>query len=207
MERLKVSGGQFLMLRFLSPGYVSQSHPFSVSMPPASGELRVTVKALGDFTAKMKDIPANTKVLIDGPHGIFTASSARKKKLLLVAGGIGITPLRSIAEDALRAGKEVALVFSAKTKNDFAFMAEFSELKHEFNGKFSVFYIAKGELEGWGGEIGELDEEKLYHLIPDFAEREIYVCGPVPMIKSVRHILHKAGVKRRYVHFERFKLL
>ncbi len=217
MESFKVSGGQFLMLRFLSPGFVWQSHPFSVSMPPRDGELRVTAKALGDFTRVMKDIPVRTKVLIDGPHGVFTAARAKRKKILCVAGGIGITPIRSVAEDALRAGKQVTLVFCAKTKDDFAFREEFAKLAEEFGERFSQHYLASEEEEGWlasleqgrsgGGETGTLNEEKLYHLVPDFAERECYLCGPVSMMKMVRWVLRKAGVRGRYVHFERFRFL
>ena len=109
------------------------------------------------------------------------------------------------------------LVFCASTRDDFAFRGEFSELAEEFGMSFKAFYMATNEPEGWlasleqgrsgGGETGTLDEEKLFHLVPDFAEREVYLCGPLPMMKMVRGVLYKAGVKRRFVHFERFKLL
>lgn len=199
--------GQFLMLRFLRWPFILESHPFSISAVPNGDTLRISVKKLGDFTGKIRELPAGTAVFVDGPHGIFTADATRKKKVLMLAGGIGITPVRSVSEELLRrGGYDVRLVYSAKSKNDFVFRGEFEKLESIFPN-FRAIYLASGEAEGWGGEIGILDAERLHALVPDFAERECYICGPVPFLNASKKILREGGVRKSAIHFEQFNLL
>src|SRR5438874_12285058 len=94
LERLHAHAGQFFVWRFLARGRWWTAHPFSLSAAPAGRSLRITVKARGDHTAKLAAIPQGTRVLAEGPFGVFTAAARRRDKSLLIASGIGITPIR-----------------------------------------------------------------------------------------------------------------
>ena len=124
----RFAGGQFMILRFLAKGFWWQAHPFSLSCPPNGDYLRVSIKNSGDFTAKVPNLQPGTRVLIDGPHGIFTSRRSAKNKVLLIAGGIGITPLRSMANDLAVGGKNVVLLYGNRRHKDVVFQSEFDPL-------------------------------------------------------------------------------
>ncbi|MEK7139569.1 MAG: ferric reductase-like transmembrane domain-containing protein, partial [Patescibacteria group bacterium] len=108
LSRLPWRAGQFVIVRFLTKGLWYESHPFSLSCLPNGDHLRLTVKVLGDFTKKLsRQLPIGTPVLISGPHGAFTPEQATHDQAILIAGGIGITPLRPMAEALLGQGKKV----------------------------------------------------------------------------------------------------
>src|SRR5206468_4705463 len=98
LERLRAEAGQFFLWRFLTRDRWWTSHPFSLSAAPDGRSLRITVKALGDHSAKLATVPVGTRVLAEGPFGVFTEAARRRERVLLVAGGIGITPIRALLE-------------------------------------------------------------------------------------------------------------
>src|SRR3989344_9111874 len=102
LTKFKIAAGQFIIVRFLAKNFFWQAHPFSLSCAPNGEYLRLTIKQSGDFTRSLENLPVNTKALIDGPHGVFTARFARRKKFLFIAGGVGITPVFSLIEDLAR---------------------------------------------------------------------------------------------------------
>src|SRR5207248_3052991 len=100
LERLDAKPGQFFLWRFLSRrGRWWEAHPFSLSEAPDGRSFRITVKALGDFTSRIGEIAPGTRVVAEGPFGTFTEQAPRRKKVALFAGGIGITPVRALAEE------------------------------------------------------------------------------------------------------------
>ena len=195
-------GGQFVRVRFLATGFWSEAHPFSLSAPPDGCHLRLTIKRLGDFTRRLPDLPPGTRVLIDGPHGIFTATRAFGPKVLLIAGGIGITPIRAIFEDLLAAGKDVLLLYANRNEQGIHLRAE---LETVAGNKARIIHILSDD-KGWPGEKGYLDEGKIKALVPDLVEREVFQCGPPPMMEKVRRTLARLGVPERHIYDERFSL-
>src|SRR6266487_4490570 len=100
LHRLQARAGQFFLWRFLARGRWWASHPFSISEAPGGDSLRITVKALGDFTSRIGEIRPGTRVVAEGPFGAFTAEVRRRDRaVVLIAGGIGITPIRSLIEE------------------------------------------------------------------------------------------------------------
>jgi len=99
LDRLSARAGQFFIWRFLAGGRWWTAHPFSLSRAPDGRSLRITVKALGDHSARVGDIPVGTRVVAEGPFGVFTEAARRREKVLLIAGGIGITPIRDLRPD------------------------------------------------------------------------------------------------------------
>jgi predicted ferric reductase len=197
MGSLPREGGNFIILRFLDKYRWWEAHPFSLSWGPRHDQLRVTIKNSGDFTSHIHQIKPGTRVLVDGLYGTFTKRKASLNKILFLAGGIGITPIRSLIEDFGEDGIDMMLLWSNTNKKDLIFQDEFRGLGKNLKLKIINFF---SETEG------HLDEQKLKRLVPDVSSREVYLCGPVPFMDAMIKVLHDLGVKKEYVHFEKFSM-
>jgi predicted ferric reductase len=193
LERLGARAGQFFLWRFLTRGRWWAAHPFSLSEAPDGRSLRITVKAVGDHSAKLAAIPVGTRVVVEGPLGVFTADRRRLERVALVAGGIGITPIRALLEEL---DGDVVLVYRVLRDEDVVFRAELEALG------VPVHYVV-GDHAGPGG-AHLASAEHLRELVPDIAEREIYVCGPPGMTDAIVGNVRRAGVPRAHIHAERF---
>lgn len=193
--------GQFLNIRFLAKGYWTESHPFSISSFPNGEYLRVTVRDLGDFTEKLGRIPEGTRVFIDGPHGAFTKASSRRSKALFIAGGVGITPIRPLLEEFAKLGRDVLLLYGSRKGSEIIFKGELDALQQKY--KYPSYYIISDD-QFWPGERGRIDAQKIKRLVPDIADREVYICGPTLMMESLVRSLESMGVKREDIHYEEF---
>jgi ferredoxin-NADP reductase len=199
LDRLRADPGQFFLWRFLDARRIWSSHPFSLSQAPDGKSLRITVKALGDHTARLATVLPGTRVLAEGPFGVFTESARRRRgKVLLVAGGIGITPIRALAE---RMRGDVVVVYRAVNESDLVLKRELDELA--VAGGLTVHYVV-GDHRGDGARL--LSAEHVRELVPDVAERDVFLCGPPAMTDAIGRNLRAAGVPRRHLHLERFAL-
>ena len=202
MEQFHIQPGQFMLFRFLRHGWWWQQHPFSLSMAPNGKEIRITPKVLGDFTKEIQHITPGTKVYIDGPYGVFTDYPESAEKMLLIAGGIGITPVRALIERFMKRGKDVVLLYGNKKTEDIVFKHELEEFRKK---GLRVTYIISDE-PSFTGEKGYIDAEKIGRLVSDFKEREVFLCGPPAMMDSVLVSLEKLGISKNSIFFERFEL-
>jgi len=193
LERLRAQPGQFFEWRFLNRWWTA--HPFSLSEAPDGRSLRITVKALGDHTAALASLPVGTRVLAEGPFGVFTDASRRRGKRVLIAGGIGITPVRALAEGA---DDNDVVIYRGLREDELVLRDELDDLG------VSVEYVV-GDHAAPGGER-LLSPEHLLELVPDLAERDVYVCGPPGMTEFAVRNVRAAGVPRRHIHVERFAL-
>lgn len=205
LSSLKRESGQFFILRFLQKGFWYEAHPFSMSWSEVQPNLRVTIKNLGDFTSKVSNLKPGTKVLIDGPHGVFTKKQINSNKLLLIAGGIGITPIRSLMED-LSGKSDTILLYSTKTRAD-ALLSDEIDL-YATRPNTQIKYILSEEPAQTLGDAlgGMLDQAMLARLVPDIQERQVFLCGPPRMMDAIRSALVKLGLPKNKIHFERFAL-
>ena len=137
LERLPIVGGQFLQWRFLRSELWWQAHPYSISALPRPPFLRMTVKALGDFSESLAHVPVGTRVAIEGPYGAVTAHARSGDKVLLVAAGVGVTPMRAILED-LPAEVDVVVMLRAPTREDVIFHHEIAPLVEARGGHLHV---------------------------------------------------------------------
>jgi ferredoxin-NADP reductase len=203
LSQFKVLPGQFMIFRFLSSGFWWQAHPFSLSGRPDGEHLRISVKNSGDFTATIPSLKQGTKVLIDGPYGIFTERSAKRNKFLLIAGGIGITPIRILAQQLLEHGKDAVLIYGNRTQGDIVFKRELDEMAAKYH--FPIFHVLSQQPD-FTGEKGHIDKEKIHRLVPDISGREVFLCGPEGMMKNVVADLKTLKVADSAIHFEQFSL-
>ena len=199
LDRLRARSGQFFLWRFLARGWWTTAHPFSLSTAPDGRSLRITVKALGDHTGRLRDVPVGTRVVAEGPFGRFTDASRRRDKALLVAGGIGISPVRALVQEA---DGDVAVVYRALGESDLVLRKELEDLARSRG--VDVHYVVGDHAAPGGDRL--LSPAHLADLVPDVADREVYVCGPPGMTDAVARSVRAAGVPRRYIHTERFAL-
>jgi len=194
--------GQFIFVRFLAKGFFHEKHPFSISGRVQNNKIRISAKALGDFTRKIPDITIGTRVAIDGPYGVFSLKTSSASKMLLIAGGIGITPIRAIVEKLADLKTDTVLLYFNRTAKNIVFDLELKGMEESSSGKLKVINILSNE-PSWNGEKGKLGKDMLDRLVPDFLQREVFICGPPAMMKYSIRVLKNCGVKAK-IHFERF---
>lgn len=199
LDRLRARPGQFFIWRFLARGQWWSAHPFSLSAAPDGRSLRITAKAVGDHTRGLRTLRPGTRVVAEGPFGDFTERARRRAKVLLVAGGIGITPVRALLE---RMDGDVVAIYRVLRREDVVFAGELAELERRRG--VTVHYVV-GDHDAPGGRH-LLSPEHLRTLVPDLAERDVYLCGPPAMTSVTERRLRAAGVPRRRLHVERFAL-
>ena len=199
LQRLHVSSGQFFSVRPLAKGLWWQSHPFSVSAAPTTAGLRFTVKELGDDTPALTRLRPGTRVLLEGPFGVFTADQADGAKVLLVAGGVGIAPIRALLED-LRPEQEPIVIVRVHHERDLAHRAELDRLIAARNGRLIVIAGPRAAMT----PAQPFAAEHLALLVPDLAERHAFICGPDALESAVHRGLRRAGMAPARIHHERF---
>lgn len=198
VDELGVQGGQFFLVRFLAKGHLVTAHPYSISAVPGSGRLRFTVGALGDHSAAVAGLRPGTRVLLEGPFGRFTAARTPAQRVLLIAGGAGIGPIRALAEDLARDGRDVVVVHRARTAEELALAGELAPA-------LGAAYIP---LAGRRKALGHdpLAPGSLRRLVPDAAAREVFVCGPPGLIDTVIRSARRLRIPSTAVHYEELSL-
>src|SRR5437763_1425293 len=140
LDELRAEEGQFFRWRFLSRGLWWTSSPYSLSAGPRPDRLRISVKDLGDHSRALADVRPGTRVLSEGPYGAVTGAVRRQRKVLLIGGGIGITPLRALFETLPAEPGDLTFVYRASDENDVVFGDELQALARQrgANLKFVV---------------------------------------------------------------------
>lgn len=204
LDRLPVEPGQFLTFRFLGrPGW-TRANPYSLSAAPDGRSLRITVQAVGDGSTATMSLRPGTRVLVEGPYGRLGPRARSRRKVVLMGAGVGVTPLRALAEGLDYAPGEAVLLH--RYTRDPLFAGELDALVGE-RGLRVVRLPGPRRTDGsWLGAgvppISDLDA--LRGWVPDLAERDVYVCGPERWTALVRRDLLAAGVPPDRVHVETF---
>jgi len=198
LDRLGARAGQFFTWRFLTRDHWWEAHPFSLSAAPDGRRLRITVKAVGDYTRRLKAIPPGTRVIAEGPFGVFTTAARRRPRVALIAGGVGITPIRALLEDMPGSPGDITVVYRALQPEDVILRHELDEIAAR---RGAVVHYVLGDHRG---DASLLSPQHLQQLIPDIAERDVYLCGPPAMTEATRASLDSSGVSRRHIYTERF---
>jgi predicted ferric reductase len=197
LDRLHARAGQFFGLRFLTPKLMWQLHPFSLSEAPDSESLRITIKISGDFTRTISTVTPGTRVLAEGPFGHLTDAVRHREGVALIAGGIGITPMRALLEEM---PGDVVLIYRAAQEDEILFRDEFDRLVRTRGVRV---YFVTGDHRAPGNER-LMTTEHLRELVPDLDARDVYLCGPPAMMDVIERNVEAAGVPPKYIHTERF---
>lgn len=202
LDRLRATGGQFFIWRFLAPGQWWQAHPYSLSAAPHGDRLRITVRALGDGSADLARILPGTRVAIEGPYGIFSEVARTRRRLTLVAAGIGVTPIRSLLESATFRPGEATVVLRTPAPADGWLLDEVRALSRARGA--TLITVPGGRGRGWLTDAAERQGLDLRALVPAVADSDLYVCGPRGWAEGVIREARAAGLAPEQIHHERF---
>jgi predicted ferric reductase len=200
LDRLPARAGQFFVWRFLGHNHWWQANPFSLSAAPNGRSLRLTAKAVGSASAGLRHVPVGTRVFAEGPYGAFTASQRTRDAMLLIAGGVGITPIRALLEES--DGPAVVL-YRVHTAADAVLL---DELRALADARGAELRLLTGRTGAGSPPNIPFAPENLRALVPDIADRDVFVCGPPAMTSAVLRSLRAVKVPRSQVHAEKFSL-
>jgi predicted ferric reductase len=206
LDELGIAAGQFFQWRFLDgPGW-SRAHPYSLSAPPQRSLLRITVREVGDGSARVARLRPGTKVLIEGPYGRLTGDAYRGGPVTMFACGVGITPLLALLGDLPYAPGEATLVHRVRTGEGLAFAAELARLAADRGVRVVTVPGRRAERPSWlpVAFAGLDDAEAMRRIAPDIAGHHVYVCGPGAWTEAVRVAARAAGVPGGRLHTEQF---
>jgi predicted ferric reductase len=204
--------GQFAWLLTGRTPFSALQHPITIAGSAeqgASRRLEFTIKALGDWSRDV--VPAmapGQRLWIDGPHGVFTPERAPAIGLVLIAGGVGITPMRSILRSMRDRGdrRPVLLLHAASSLERMTFREDFEALAKEL--ALTYVPVLEQPPDGWTGERGWIDRALLErHLPAQRAHWQCFVCGPPAMLDAMERLLPQCGLPAERVHTERFAMV
>ncbi|MDI9889195.1 ferredoxin reductase family protein [Streptomyces sp. HNM0645] len=199
LDKLPARAGQFCIWRFPGHNHWWLANPFSLSAAPDGQGLRLTAKAAGSTSAGLRNVPVGSRAFVEGPYGAFTSLHRTRAGTLLIAGGVGITPVRAMLEE--EATGDVVVLYRVRSEADAVLLNEVRQLVELRSGRLHL-------LTGRTGEDGvlPLGSGNLHRLVPDITERDVYVCGPPAMTRAVLAGLRDLRVPARQVHAEKFGL-
>ncbi|MFF4086463.1 ferric reductase-like transmembrane domain-containing protein [Streptomyces nigra] len=199
LDKLPARAGQFCIWRF--PGHHNWwlANPFSLSAAPDGRGLRLTAKAVGTTSAGLRNIPVGSRAFVEGPYGAFTSLHRTRPDVLLIAGGVGITPVRSMLEES--ANGDVVVLYRVRSEADAVLLPEVRRLVEQRGGRLHLLTGRTGE-----SAAPPFGAQSLHHLVPDVLERDVYVCGPPAMTAAVLTGLRELRVPAHQVHAEKFGL-
>jgi predicted ferric reductase len=206
LARLPVRAGQFFQWRFLDgPGW-SRSHPYSLSATPRGDLLRITVKDLGDGSARIAGLRPGTRALIEGPYGTLTGDTYRGGPIVLLACGIGVTPLLSLLGELPYGLGEATLIYRARSEAEIAFRGELDWFATQRGVRVVYLLGGRAGRPSWlpAQFADHADAAALRQIAPYVARSQVYVCGPDAWTEAARTAARTAGVPEERLHTELF---
>jgi predicted ferric reductase len=200
LQEMQAEAGQFFRWRFLAPGLWWTSSPYSLSAAPAGDRMRITVKAAGGHSRALAKLKPGTRVVTEGPYGAMTEARRKRAKVALIAGGVGITPIRALFESLPGRPGDISLIYRVTNPRDVVFKGELEQIAAQRGAR--LWFVA-GSRRDLGGD--PLNSDELLRRIPGLTKHDVYVCGPPGMADSVIRELRDAGVSRGHIHHESFE--
>ena len=182
---------------------------FTIASAPAEEDLMVATRMRDTaFKRVLRSAPAGTEVELDGPFGSMALHEDRGRPAVFLAGGIGITPFRSMSLQAMRETQSprLYLFYSNRRPEDAAFLSEFVPLEKQNPGfkLIATMTDLTNSTKAWNGETGHIDGAMLSKYLPDLAAPIYYTAGPPPMVAAMRKMLSGAGINAQNIRYEDF---
>jgi len=190
--------GQFCIIRFYKKG-LTTPHPFTISSSPLESEFCFTIKSHREFTSQIRNLQKGDKIRIEGPYGVFTY---KNKSSVFIAGGVGITPFKSIINDYVMNEKntDITLIYGSRDKSNVIFCDYFERLRAE--NKVKIYQILSND-RSTGFDSGHITFDYLKSKNIDFSS-DFYLCGPPVMIKNLRKTINKNKANKSKIFYEKF---
>lgn len=145
-------------------------------------------------------------LVVAGPSGSFTFTGRECKCILLIAGGVGITPLMSVLRyltDRSWTG-DIYLLYGIRTPQDFIYREELEYLQRRHANLHVTVAVSRPEGFDWNGPMGRITKNLIAASVPDLPSRYVHVCGPTPMMEAVKRALAELGVPGDRIRMEAF---
>ena len=207
--KLEFRSGQFFMVRVMTLKDFWKPHPFSASNSAGEGRLRFTIGNRGDFTQRIQKIRPGTKIVLEGPYGVFTEAKRSMPKVTLMAAGIGVAPIRSLAMQLAARPGDLTILYRANTENEAALADELFEISKQRGHSIHLLTGPRDKDVSWLPKQSKSSKPKadyvvLAELAPDILDSDIYICGPAPWTNSVLKTLAKLSIPKNHIHVEEF---
>jgi predicted ferric reductase len=206
LGKLPARAGQFFQWRFLDgPGW-TRANPYSLSATPGGQFLRITVKDLGDGSARVAGLRPGARALIEGPYGVLTATSYAGGPIVMVACGIGITPLLALLGDLPYRPGEATLIYRARSEAEIAFRGELEWFARQRGVRVIYLLGRRADRRSWlpAQYADHADHAALRQIAPQIAQSTVYVCGPDAWTSAAVDAARAAGVPDDRLHTEQF---
>ena len=158
--------------------------------------MRVTIKDLGDHSKDVRNLKPGTRVFFEGPYGTFVANTSTRGHVVLIGGGVGITPLRALMEE-LDPTKAVDVIFRASRDEDLVLRKELDALADARGAR--VHYLVGSRKEH------PMTAKYIMKFVPAFRDSDVYVCGPTPLVDAVHEAAVSCGIPKDRIHDEAFE--
>lgn len=197
LRPISYTPGQLAFVKILDPAVDDEPHPFALTQHHNSRVTSIVVKDLGDWTAKMPSLTPGSTVLLDGPHGRFSYLNVENKKQLWIAGGIGVTPFLAMARAMRKNSKyQIDMFYCTKTKSEMVFFRELHKIANKHKN-FRLIGVCE-EKDGF------LTADKMEEFSGDLKDKDVFICGPPIMMKTLQQQLLQKGLFDVQIHFEDF---
>ena len=206
LKKIEAVSGQFYFLRFMTPTQWWRPHPFSISAAPNGEYLRFTIGDRGDDTKLMQNLKPGTPVAIEGPYGLFTEERRTKEKVVLIASGIGIPPIRTLAESMAARPGDITVIYRVRNVEDASLLDEIKEICRRRQFPLHIVEGPRGSKNSWlnDDKSGNPDTARLTMMAPHVSEADVYICGPQLWTESVIKSVRKAGTPIDNIHSEEY---
>jgi len=206
LEKLGYEAGQFFIVRVLTKGQWWRAHPFSVSAAPNSRFVRFTIGNRGDDTALLQTIKPGTRIVLEGPYGVFTEARRSREKVTLICAGIGAPPIRSLAESMAARPGDINIIYRTRQTDDAALVDELTDLSQRRGFKLTLLEGGRGGANSWMPAHPENipDHARISVIAPWISESDVFICGPAAWTRSVKKSLLRAGTPEHQIHAEEF---
>lgn len=206
IEKLGGKAGQFYLLRVMTKSQWFRPHPFSLSAAPNSNFVRFSIGNRGDDTAQMVNLKPGTRVILEGPYGVFTEERRSRERVVLIAAGIGVPPIRSLAESLSARPGDITIIYRARDADDAALLAELQEISHRRGFALHLLSGERANPQSWmPAAVGNMpDNARLSQMAPWISESDVFVCGPSAWTNTVKKSLRLAGTPDAQIHSEEY---
>jgi ferredoxin-NADP reductase len=211
-EEFEFEAGQFFNFTLLSQGETDlegNTRALSIASAPYERNLMVAMRLRTTaFKRTLNSLPLGSELLLQGPFGWMTLPRNSKRPAVLLAGGIGITPFRSLVwnEAESLSARRILLFYSVRVPEEAAFLEELQEME-QYNGRYKLICTVtqpeKSRM-SWRGETGRISMQMLFKWIPDLSVPIYYIAGPPGMVTGVRQMLVGSGVAEEDIRAEEF---
>ena len=193
--------GQFFMVRFEDSEAFRRAYSVA-SSPTQKHYIDITMNLVGEFTKRLWQAKIGDFLLFKGPYGKFYFDETLNNDLILIGGGLGITPLMSIIRycDDKGLKNKIRLIYSVRTPRDIIYTEEIKKLKGQNNNfDYTITITRQDDKILWTGKTGRIDIDLLKSNINNVGNSLYFLCGPISFVKSAIQMLESLGAKKEQI--------